>query len=316
MHWLVFSYSLPSKGQSSPRVTLWRRLRRLGAISIKTGVYVLPAQEECIEGFQWLAQEVQQAQGEALIIRVEQFEGLTDEQVIELFRAARQEDYAELEAQAEKLEKSLNLDSELETHPLREAIAKLRKRYSEILRIDFFDCPANIHVATRLTRLEQTLSGSLKTTNLETAKIAEYQDRQWVTRPRPFIDRIACAWFIRRFINPDAVIRYSSQPQRDEVAFDIKDAEFGHQGNLCSLETMVARFGLNKPGIRAITEIVHELDLRDGLYNRPEAAGVEAVLRGWLLAGLLDTELESRGIALFDGLYSTLLREEPTQSGL
>lgn len=316
MHWLVFSYSLPSKGQSSPRVTLWRRLRRLGAISIKTGVYVLPAQEECIEGFQWLATEVQHAQGEALIIRVEQFEGLTDEQVIELFRAARQEDYAELEAQAEKLEKSLNLDSELESHPLREAIAKLRKRYSEILRIDFFDCPAGIHVATRLTRLEQTLSGSLKTTNLETAKIAEYQDRQWVTRPRPFIDRIACAWFIRRFINPDAVIRYSSQPQRDEVAFDMKDAEFGHQGNLCSLETMVARFGLNKPGIRAITEIVHELDLRDGLYNRPEAAGVEAVLRGWLLAGLLDTELESRGIALFDGLYSTLLREEPTQNAL
>lgn len=313
MHWLVFSYSLPSKGQSSPRVTLWRRLRRLGAILIKTGVYVLPAQEECIEGFQWLAQEVQQALGEALVIRVEQFEGLTDLQVIELFRAARQEDYAELEMQAEELEKSLNLDSELESHTLREVIAKLRKRYSEILRIDFFDCPTGIQVATRLTRLEQALAGSLQSTDLKTATIAEYQDRCWVTRPRPFVDRIACAWFIRRFINPDAVIRYSSKPEPDEVAFDMKDAEFGHQGNLCSLETMVARFGLDKPGVRAIAEIVHELDLRDGIYNRPEAAGVEAVLRGWLLAGLLDTELESRGIALFEGLYTLFSREELKQ---
>ncbi len=68
MSWLVFSYSLPSKGQSSPRVTLWRRLRRLGAISVKTGIHILPDQEEYIEGFQWLAQEVQQAKGEALVL--------------------------------------------------------------------------------------------------------------------------------------------------------------------------------------------------------------------------------------------------------
>jgi hypothetical protein len=316
MNWLVFSYSLPSKGQSSPRVTLWRRLRRLGAISVKTGVYILPDQEECIEGFQWLAQEVQQAKGEALVIHVEQFEGLSDSQVIELFRAARQEDYAELEAQAEEIEKTLNLNSELGNQPLPEALAKLRKRYNEILRIDFFDCPHGIQVATRLTRLEQALSGSLQPTDITTVTTTEFQDRRWVTRPRPFVDRIACAWFIRRFINPDAVIRYASNPAPDEVAFDMKEAEFGHQGNLCSLEVMIARFGLDKPGVRAIAEIVHELDLRDGIYNRPEAAGVEAILRGWLLAGLLDTELESRGIALFEGLYTLLSREELKQKNM
>jgi hypothetical protein len=314
MNWLVFSYSLPSKGQSSPRVTLWRRLRRLGALSVKTGIYVLPGQEECIEGFQWLAQEVQQAKGEALVIHVEQFEGLSDSQVIELFRAARQEEYAELETQAEELEKKLNLESEKQ--PLREAIAKLRKRYSEILRIDFFDCPEGIQTATRLSRLEQALAGSSQPVSIGTVTIAEYQNRRWVTRPRPFIDRVACAWFIRRFINPNAVIRYASKPMPDEVAFDMKDAEFGHEGNLCSLETMIARFGLDKPGVRAIAEIVHELDLHDGTYNRPEATGVEAVMRGWLLAGLLDTELESRGIALFEGLYTLFSRDESNQKDM
>lgn len=311
MNWLVFSYSLPSKGQSSPRVTLWRRLRRLGAISIKTGIYILPEQEECAEGFQWLAQEVQQARGEALVIHVEQFEGVSDSQVIELFRAARQEEYAELEAQIEQQEKKLNL--ELDKQSLREVIAKLRKRYSDILRLDFFDCPEGIQVATRLRRLEQALAGAsqpIKPVNMAKVAISKYQDRRWVTRPRPFIDRIACAWLIRRFVSSDAIIRYASEAAPDEVAFDMKDAEFGHQGNLCSLETMISRFGLEKPGIQAIAEIVHELDLRDGIYNRPEAAGVEAIVRGWLLAGLLDTELESRGIALFEGLYTLFSRDE------
>ena len=95
MTWFVFSYSLPSKAQSSPRVALWRRLRRLGAITLTGGIHVLPAREEDLEAFQWLAEEVQQAKGEALVMRVEQFEGLTDADLIERFRRVRAEDYAD-----------------------------------------------------------------------------------------------------------------------------------------------------------------------------------------------------------------------------
>lgn len=131
-----------------------------------------------------------------------------------------------------------------------------------------------------------------------------------MTRPHPFIDRLACTWLIRRFINPNAVIRYSSHRKADEVAFDMKDAEFGHSGNLCSFETMLQRFGLEETGLKAcakracgIAQIVHELDLRDGLSAPPEATGVETICRGWLLAGLSDIELEIRGITLFEGLY-------------
>lgn len=312
MNWLVFSYSLPSKAQSSPRVALWRRLRHIGAISVKTGVHVLPAQDECIEAFQWLAQEVQQAKGEALVIHVEQFEGLTDSQLIELFRAARQQEYTEIDAQAEQIEKTISTKTKPEDQKLlREALAKLRKRYTDILRIDFFDCPEGIQVAGRLTRIEQALSfREPKAADLVPAAIAEYQDKRWVTRPRPFVDRLAGAWLIRRFINPNAVIRYSLQTEPDEVAFDMKGSEFGHSGNLCSFETMIARFGLDKPGLRTMAEIVHELDLRDGQYVHPETTGIEAVLRGWLLLGLSDIELESRGIGLFEGLYAVLEREE------
>src|ERR1700737_5530622 len=100
MPWVVFSYSLPAKGRSSPRVAVWRRLRALGAISPKGGVHVLPAREECVESFQWLAQEVEQAGGEALLLRVDRFEGLSDTRLVDLFREARKEDYAALDARA------------------------------------------------------------------------------------------------------------------------------------------------------------------------------------------------------------------------
>ncbi|BAU63975.1 hypothetical protein STA3757_13440 [Stanieria sp. NIES-3757] len=309
MKWLVFSYSLPSKSRSSPRVTLWRRLRRLGSIAVKTGVYLLPARDDCIEAFQWLAQEVQQAKGDALVFYVEQFDGLSDEQIIKLFREARQQDYLEIDTQAEELEHKINTQQKIEILEIKEAIAKLKKRYSEILTLDFFDCPDAQLVAARLTRIEQYLKEE-NSVNLVSVILTEYQHKRWVTRPRPFVDRLACIWLIRKFINPNAIIRYSLQPEADEVSFDMKNAEFGHQGNLCSFETMMFRFGLEKPGLKAIAKIVHELDLRDGKYISPEAVGVETILRGWLLAGFTDIELESLGIKLFDGLYLALAKTQ------
>src|SRR5687768_6262836 len=110
MIWVVFSYSLPSKVQSSPRVTLWRRLRRLGAIVPTGGIYLLPAREESLEAFQWLAEEVQHAKGEALVMHVNQFEGLTDDDIINRFRQARAEDYAALDAQVAAMAERLSVE--------------------------------------------------------------------------------------------------------------------------------------------------------------------------------------------------------------
>jgi len=289
-------------------VTLWRRLRRIGAISPKTGVYILPERDDCIESFQWLSQEVQQLNGEAIVMYVDRFDGLNNEQLIELFRAARTEDYTEIDAQAEELEAIASTE---ENRQIQNTLAKLRKRYTEVTSIDFFDTPLAIQIASRLSRIEQTLHQvKFPSKTLTICTIADYQNKSWVTRPRPFIDRLACAWLIRRFINPDAIIRYSLNPKSDEIAFDMKEAEFGHWGNLCSFEHMLLKFGLDRPSLRAIGDIVHELDLRDGRCDRFEVTGVETILRGWLLMGLSDLELETRGIALFDGLYATFSREE------
>lgn len=306
MTWIVFSYSLPSKVQSSPRVSLWRRLRRLGAISPTSGIHVLPAREECLEAFQWLVREVQQAKGEALVMHVEQFDGLADADLIERFRQARTEDYAALDAQAAALEERLRAKRKPEERSrLWERLERLRRQQADIARIDFFDAPEGNLVASRLVRIAQALAaGEASAVGIGPAAIEAYRDRRWVTRPRPHVDRLACIWLIRRFINPAAVIRYAHTPEVDEVAFDMREGTFGHRGNLCTFETMIAAFGLEDPSLRLMGEIVHEIDLRDGRYVHSETAVIDAVLKGWLLMGLSDQELEAHGVALFEGLYT------------
>jgi len=301
MPWIVLSYSLPSSPRSSPRVALWRRLRRLGAVSPTGSIHVLPEQEECMEALQWLAQEIRQAQGEALVMRVEQFEGLSDHQMIERFQQARTEEYSEIEDQLTVLEQSPSNNQAA----LQETLDKLRRRHNDIKRVDYFNAPAGERLAARLAALQQNLvAGPALTPEIPAAVIAEYRQARWVTRPRPHVDRLACAWLIRRFINPNAVIRYALQPEPDEITFDMNNAHFGHQGQFCTFETMLRAFQLNEPGLQPLAEIVHEIDLRDGQYAQPEVAGVDAILKGWLVANLSDAELETHGIALFEGLYA------------
>ena len=307
MSWLVLTYSLPTQSRSSPRVAVWRRLRRLGAFTVAGGVQVLPDREECLEAFQWLAQEIRKAKGEAQVMRVERFEGLTDQQLADLFCAARTEDYREIGSQAAKLEVILKKAKSKDMSQVRNELAKLRRQYAEVVRVDYFECSEGRRVASRLSAIEQLLSSPFaKAKDMPSATIKDYRGKRWVTRPRPYVDRLACAWLIRRFINPQAVIRYLEQPKADEVAFDMEQGQFGHQGNLCTFEVMCLAFGLDDPALRAMAEIVHEIDLQDERYTRPETVGVDAVLEGWWKSGLPDADLEVRGITLFDALYSKL----------
>jgi hypothetical protein len=288
-------------------------LRRLGAIASSGGVYILPPREECLEAFQWLAQEIRQARGEALVMRVDSFEGLTDTQIINLFCAARAKEYAEIDQQAAALEAKVAIIDADTVAPTQEALDRLRRRHADITRVDYFDCPDGMRVAERLRYIAKSLLPDAPLTTIQPVDAAAYRDRVWVTRPRPYIDRLACAWLIRRYINPQAVIRYATAATTNEVTFDMPDAQFGHLGAHCTFETMLLAFGLDDAGLRAIAAIVHELDLRDGHIVPPEAAGIDAILRGWLLVDMTDTEREARGIALFDGLYAALTSSAATR---
>jgi hypothetical protein len=251
------------------------------------------------------------------VMRVEQFEGLSDAELMDRFRKARAEDYTALDAQAAALEAQLNaaLKPEERSH-MREMLERLRRQHAEVARIDFFDAPEGGLLTSRLGRIAQALSaGEGAATSVTPAALEAYREAHWVTRPRPHVDRLACIWLIRRFINPAAVIRYAKTPGPDEVAFDMREGTFGHRGNLCTFETMVAAFGLDDQSLRTMGEIVHEIDLRDGRYAHPETAGVDEVLKGWLRGGLSDRELESHGVALYEGLYTALARRGRPSGG-
>lgn len=317
MSWIVFSYSLSVKRASSARVSFWRRLQRMGAVTAKTGVYVLPPHDECVEAFQWLAQEVQQIGGDAVVMRVDRFEGLPDAKVVGLFQEASRAKYAELEVEAAELEKALRRGKKtLARAEGLEKLEKLRKRQAEIAQVDFFNCPDAVKVTDLLRRIQEQLrQGITAVAPVAAKKLADYRDARWVTRPHPHVDRLACGWLIRKFLNPTAEIRYAPRAEPGEVGFDMRDAEFGHKGNLCTFETMMSAFDLKEPGLQGIAEIVHEIDLRDGRYARPETAGLELILKGWLQAGLPDKEIEQRGIALFEGLFTALSRiSRPAQT--
>lgn len=308
MEWIALSYTLPARGTSSARVTLWRRLRRLGALSMAGGASILPARPECIEAFQWMAQEIAQAEGGGVVMHVEEFDGLTDAELIERFRDARRTDYAELDAQAEQLEQEVASQAEIDWWPRhQETLSKLRRRHAEVARIDYFHAPEGMQVGARLARIADALaSGERGVAAIEPVAVSTLRGRRWVTRPRPHVDRLACIWLIRRFIDPAASIRFGDGAQEDEIAFDMRDATFGHRSNLCSFETMLAALSLDDPALRGLAEIVHEIDLQDGLSQRPEVPGVDGILKGWLLADYTDAELESHGVALYEGLYRAL----------
>src|SRR5438128_927735 len=133
MNWIVFSNTVPTKPRSSFRVSIWRRLGRLGAISTTSGVYILPARDECVEALQWLAQEIHQAGGEALVMYVDRFAGLADSELIERFNQARAAQYEVIAAEAAALEKSLQAKKKA-TRPadVQETVGRLRRRYLEI----------------------------------------------------------------------------------------------------------------------------------------------------------------------------------------
>ncbi|MEM7333278.1 MAG: chromate resistance protein ChrB domain-containing protein [Chloroflexota bacterium] len=305
MSWIGFAYTF-AKNKSSARVTIWRRLQRLGTISPTGNLYILPHRPECVEAFQWLTQEVQQAEGQALMSYWNQFEGMSDQALVDLFCEARGAEYTAVLSEITQVEQSLRADNNPEQENYQTQLAKLRKQISDIARIDYFDCPEKKVAELRISQLETHLGGDLMPYKLPQLNIKDFQNKVWVTRPQPHVDRLASIWLIRRFIDANPTIRYRKIPKKNEISFDMKNAQFGHHGNLCTFETLIQTFQINEDGLQKLSEIVHEIDLYDGCYNHPETVGIDALLKGWLNQNLSDKKLEKRGLNLFDGLLKAI----------
>jgi hypothetical protein len=299
--WLLLLYSLSAK-QNAARVKLWRKLKKAGALPLKTSAYVLPDTPSHYEKFQWLATQVRSDGGEATLIKVTEIEGLKNEEIVRQFQALVAKEYDELLPHlsqlidANKKERQDSFDAGLD---------KLKARFEEIQEVDFFDSPRAHDVRMMLRRVEGRRGGTKAAPVLSKTR---YQGKTWVTRFRPGIDRAASGWLIRRFIDPKARFVFANTPAEapGAVAFDMFEAEFTHQGEDCTFETLVKRFGLDDPRLSHIAEMVHDADLEDGKFHRNECLGLDRVLKGWAKMGLTDLQLLEKGGECFEGLYRNL----------
>ncbi|MFN8581171.1 MAG: chromate resistance protein [Gemmatimonadaceae bacterium] len=139
-------------------------------------------------------------------------------------------------------------------------------------------------------------------------KREDYHGRRWVTRTDVHVDRIASAWLIRRFIDANATFRFVDQDRyrakAGDVAFDMFDAEFTHEGDQCTFETLVARFGLRSRALTHVAHIVHDIDLKDSRYELPETSGVARLIDGICRSTADDAKRLSLGADAFDHLYA------------
>jgi len=236
--WLLLFHQIPPKPDYF-RVKVWRRLQRIGAVPVKNSVWVLPYNDQAVEDFRWLLEEIVAGGGEASVFRGDFLGGLSDRDIEALLRKVGE----------------------------RRAVRRTR-------------------TARRMGRM---------------------RGRTWVTRRGVFVDRIASAWLIKRFIDPAARFKFVApegySPRKGELRFDMFEAEYTHEGDRCTFETLVRRFRLHDPTLRAIGEIVHDIDCKDAKFGRAEATGVERLLEGIARKHATDTTRLRLGAVVFDNLY-------------
>jgi hypothetical protein len=300
--WLLLLFSLPTN-RNTERVAVWRRLKKMGAVQIKTSTYLLPDEAAQYEQFQWLAQQIRDYGGDSTLVRAQEIEGLTKEKVIAIFNDARAKDYAELR---KSLQGFIGRRQKLDAETAAAELQRFMRQFREIRDVDFFDSPRGHDVAMLLRRAEGRSGGR----QLAMLDVKQYQGKTWLTRPRPEIDRVGSAWLISKFIDrkPKFVFAPSAEAVPGAIPFDMLDAEFSHHGNYCTFETLTKRFGIADKSVAKIGEMIHDADLDDARFQRVEAVGIDRVLKGWGKEGLVDKEILRRGFQCFDALYAFLRR--------
>jgi len=291
--WFLLIHQLPPKPDYF-RVKIWRRLQALGAVAIKNSVYALPFSAQASEDFQWLRKEITAGGGEASVCRAMFVDGLSDQQIEGLFRTARDAEYAEVARAAETVASAGE-------------IARLERRLREITALDHFGAGGR-------KTAEAALAG-LKGRKANQGKREKAPMKQtWVTRPDVHVDRIASAWLIKRFIDPKARFAFGAA-REGAVSFDMFDGEYTHDGDRCTFEVLLQRFGLERDeALRAIAEMVHDVDVKDGKFGRDETPGFERMIAGIVKRTARDEVRVERGTELLNDLYESLRPSPPERS--
>jgi hypothetical protein len=314
--WLLLIHQIPPKPDYF-RVKVWRRLQRLGAVAIKNSVYALPKSDQAQEDLQWVLREIVEGGGDGSICEARFIDGLSDAHVEALFHAARDAEYAAIAEEARALAERVPTRHRSPDHvaQLSGQTARLRRRLGEVIAIDFFAAPGREAAEGLVEGVEASLRTAAKQGSTAKASAAgvSLQRRTWVTRTGVHVDRMASAWLIRRFIDPKARLKFVAAkgytPKAGELRFDMFEAEFTHEGDCCTFEVLVERAALRDAALQPIAEIVHDIDLKDGKFRRPEAVGIDRMIAGIAMATRDDAERIRAASAVWDSLYEYFRRK-------
>jgi hypothetical protein len=272
-------------------------------------VYVLPDSSNAREDFEWLKTEVEAAGGQASVFAADTVDTWSNDALVEEFRHSRETAYTELAREAQRiLDRTGAGPRRSRRVPSRRIVQRLRERLTAIEQVDFFGSAGRDRVLVLVRQIEERAAGMQAVAAKAPSGDAptSYKARLWVTRPRPGVDRMASAWLVRRFIDPEARFAFAADRNAapdDAIPFDMFGVEFSHQGEGCTFETLCNVFGIEEAAVKRLAQIVHDLDLKDGRFGAPEAATLGAVIEGLQLAHEDDDALLAQGIILFDSLY-------------
>jgi hypothetical protein len=303
--WLLIIHQIPPKPDYF-RVKIWRRLQQVGAVAIKQSVYVLPNSEACNEDFIWILKEINNGGGDANLSEATFLEGITDDQIVALFQDARQSDYEKLVQETDNLKKDLEESAAGMNLKIKSRLGKLKKRLNDIVAIDFFEASQRIAAENAVADLSAKLKGSGKTPQ-QLKIMKDLTGKTWVTRKNIYADRMASAWLITRFIDKNATFKFVETKkyalQKNEVRFDMFEAEFTHEGDMCTFEVLIRQFKIKNKALQAVSEIIHDIDLKDGKFARKEALGLSIMLSGINAAYGTDDERLRASSEAFDNFY-------------
>ncbi len=308
MPWCLLVLSLPTDNASA-RMRAWRSLKGSGAAVLRDGVYVLPDSAAHRTQLRAVADDVRSNDGMARV-----FDGVaSDEPLDALFDRA--DEFTALLAETQAVSAALRRDMAGAEAP--RSARRLRKSLEQLSAIDFFPGEAQRQAAQGVAELERQVARLAAPdepralpAGVPQVNAAAYRARTWVTRARPWVDRLACAWLIRRFIDPQARFLWLADPStapKRAVGFDFDGALFTHVGARVSFETLLAAFGLETPALERLGTLVHGLDA--GGVMPPEAAGIERVLAGMRDAIGDDDALMLAAAGVFEGLYQSFEKE-------
>lgn len=318
--WLFFLYKVPSRPVNK-RMKIWRKLNKAGAIQFKGAAYVLPCTENHYEFFDWLVSEVSTLGGEAALIKTVHVENIKDDDLVKLFNEQRESEYQKPAKSVQNLARkvaSIRKGSKMpDPGTLQVQLSKCLREYEEVHSLDFFASEAGVALHGKIEELRKTIESfapenSLrKDTAISVKNTTDFQGKTWVTRPNPFVDRMAAAWLVKNFIDPGAVFSFVeesklSQIDKHMVSFDVRNGEFTHVGDLCTFEVLLKAFDLKDKKLKKIAEVVHDLDMKDDKYSSAEAKGLENILSGIRNSSNNDSETLEKGMAIFAMLYAAL----------